>query len=147
MSQNARDSPPVDTAFCVGAVAVSEQGEVLSTGYSRELPGNRHAEEVCLKKLSDAEVLKIHTMYTTMEPCGERNSGRKPCAIRLLEAGIVKRVVVGVREPGNVFVTRCIGEELLTARGVKVEYLGDTNPKLAEECLEPNRSVLSSKLK
>jgi pyrimidine deaminase RibD-like protein len=52
---------PVETAFNVGAILISSSGEILSTGfnppritqgYSRELPGNTHAEQCCLLKLS-----------------------------------------------------------------------------------------------
>jgi pyrimidine deaminase RibD-like protein len=57
---------PVESAFNVGAVLVDSNGVVLSTGYSRELPGNTHAEECCLLKLSNLESARNCTIYSTM---------------------------------------------------------------------------------
>ena len=39
-----------ETAFSVGAV-LTLNNKLISTGYSRELPGNTHAEECCIIKL------------------------------------------------------------------------------------------------
>ena len=40
--EKARLSPPAPTKFCVGAVLVdADRNEILSTGYSMELPGDR----------------------------------------------------------------------------------------------------------
>lgn len=73
---------------------------VLTTGYSRELPGNTHAEECAIEKLlrycartpglkNLAEARQREPidlmLYTTMEPCSERLSGNMPCAKRILE--------------------------------------------------------------
>lgn len=109
----------VKTAFSVGCViavlgaSVEAPGVALSdvdvlepcllfTGYSRELPGNTHAEECALEKLvrycertpaarneeavaaapSKAPIQLV--LYTTMEPCSERLSGNTPCVDRIL---------------------------------------------------------------
>ena len=53
----ANESIPVDTAYCVGCVIV-KNSVIISTGYSRELPGNTHAEESALIKLNNAQVLR-----------------------------------------------------------------------------------------
>ncbi|KAG0367799.1 DRAP deaminase [Gamsiella multidivaricata] len=63
--EQANLSVPVPSGYCVGAVLVQEthpdpdsdlpqedRFRVVTTGYSRELPGNTHAEEVCLIKLA-----------------------------------------------------------------------------------------------
>ena len=112
--EQARLSEPVTSAYCVGAV-LERAGTVLATGYSRELPGNTHAEEVCLMKATDVaaadtRALEGCVMYTTMEPCSRRLSGKRPCACRLVEAG-VRRVVVAVKEPPT-FVDDCTGTSL-----------------------------------
>ncbi|OZJ04902.1 hypothetical protein BZG36_02496 [Bifiguratus adelaidae] len=135
--QEANRSEPVETAYCVGAVLVSVTGEILSTGYSRELPGNTHAEECCLGKLKDIGQAAGGTMYTTMEPCSHRLSGNKPCVERIIAVRIA-RVVVGVLEPPT-FVENCVGVELLGNEGIKVEVV----PNVAEECLRPNKHVLN----
>jgi len=101
---------PTPTAFCVGAALVDPSTTpptVLSTGYSRELPGNTHAEQCALDKydqerllLPSSTVLSYNTtttddgdgnedddliLYTTMEPCSERLSGNLPCVDRILQ--------------------------------------------------------------
>ncbi|WFD32512.1 hypothetical protein MSPP1_003560 [Malassezia sp. CBS 17886] len=107
----------VPTAFSVGCViavnlpqldapqvplsdaAVLEPG-TLFTGYSRELPGNTHAEECALEKLrrhclrtpegqGDLSAARLRVplpllLYTTMEACSERLSGNQPCVDRIL---------------------------------------------------------------
>ncbi|KAN0061880.1 hypothetical protein ACQY0O_005874 [Thecaphora frezii] len=103
-------SAPLTTAFCVGCVialrptryngAKGEDeviGDVLSTGYSRELPGNTHAEQCALDKLEQQFGRRVPAsaltktrptlsldLYTTMEPCSERLSGNAPCVQRIL---------------------------------------------------------------
>ncbi|KAI9320892.1 cytidine deaminase-like protein [Dichotomocladium elegans] len=131
----AHRSTPVDKAYCVGAVLVNSQGELLTTGFSRELPGNTHAEECALRKLSDSSEAQGATMYTTMEPCSIRLSGNRPCTDRLVEAR-VKRVVMGVREPPDL--VTCTGVQLLKDAGIQVVVV----PDVEEACLAPNRHIL-----
>ncbi|KAJ3205038.1 hypothetical protein HDU83_001155 [Entophlyctis luteolus] len=129
-------SPPVEGAYCVGAVlAAVERGTStavpLTVGFSREIEGNTHAEECCLLKLSDAQRAQYIAnptyqivMYTTMEPCGLRLSGKKPCADRILEAGFISRVVFAIREPPN-FVENCTGAQTLADKGIEVTFLDE----------------------
>lgn len=49
---------PVERAFNVGAVLTDRHGHILATGFSRELPGNTHAEECCLMKLEAGKSLR-----------------------------------------------------------------------------------------
>ncbi|KAK9765733.1 hypothetical protein K7432_005698 [Basidiobolus ranarum] len=133
--EQANLSIPVDTAYCVGAVLVKD-GKILSQGYSRELPGNTHAEECCLLKLSNPEEAIDAVMYTTMEPCSLRLSGNKPCCERLIEAKI-KRVVMGVLEPPK-FVEDCTGAMELEKNGIQILHLTG----FEEQCLQPNAHVL-----
>ncbi|TKY89040.1 hypothetical protein EX895_001571 [Sporisorium graminicola] len=101
--READKSPPTDAAFCVGCVICttsdettrSPSSQILATGFSRELPGNTHAEQCALDKLSSdykstqgrariAPTLNLD-LYTTMEPCSERLSGNLPCVQRILQ--------------------------------------------------------------
>ena len=124
---------PSAGAYSVGAALVSPDGRIFALGYSRELPGNTHAEECALIKSRislpepsastgmgehSSEIFKGFTMYSTMEPCSIRLSGKTPCTSLLIAAGIT-RVVIGVSEPPN-FV-RCEGESLLLAAGIRVD--------------------------
>ncbi|KJK58865.1 deaminase [Saccharothrix sp. ST-888] len=129
--------PPSETAFSVGAVIVGADGEVLSEGYSRELDAVCHAEEAALAKLPDGDPrLRTATVYSSLEPCGQRASRPLTCAQRIIAAGI-PRVVVAWREP-DLFVTACQGTALLTGAGVTVEEL----PELSEDARAVNAHLL-----
>lgn len=139
--EQARLSPPAPTKFCVGAVLVNvDKNEILSTGYSMELPGDRpgdpgntHAEQCCLIKVAEkhniseerlAEVLPQNTvLYTTMEPCNERLSGNRTCVDRILGlGGAIKVVYVGIKEP-EVFIGQNEGRKRLEDAGIPVVFV------------------------
>ncbi|KAL8655643.1 MAG: hypothetical protein Q9210_000753 [Variospora velana] len=108
----AENSPPKPTNYRVGAVLVDEgTNQILSTGFTLELPGNTHAEQCALRKYSSAKnvpeeavasVLPTQTvLYTTMEPCQTRSAGNTPCVERILgtisgEDRGIKTVYVGL---------------------------------------------------
>ncbi|KAJ3550990.1 hypothetical protein NMY22_g89 [Coprinellus aureogranulatus] len=145
---------PSPTAFCVGCVLVARVQPhapvILATGYSRELPGNTHAEANALEKaysLSTADLeslsptfkgyevgdLLVHTdVYTTLEPCSIRTSGLPPCADALLKAG-VNRCIIGVNEPPDFVV--CEGARKLEQAGIDVVWLEG----FEKECLDAAR--------
>ncbi|MBD0669397.1 dCMP deaminase [Streptomyces sp. CBMA156] len=132
-----RRCPPSGTAFSVGAVVVGADGTVLAEGYSRETDPHDHAEEAALAKLPAGDPrLRGATVYSSLEPCGQRASRPVPCA-RLLVAAGVPRVVVAWREP-DLFVTDCQGTALLEAAGVEVVEL----PELAGEARAVNIHLL-----
>lgn len=121
------------TAFSVGAVLVKDE-KVLETGYSRELPGNTHAEQCALEKYFEKnggvrEVPEGTVIYTTMEPCSERLSGNLPCVDRILGTTI-KSVFVGVVEP-ETFVANNTGRKKLTDEGIEYIHI----PGYEDECL------------
>lgn len=119
---------------------------ILATGYSRELPGNTHAEANALVKsqmLSAKELSSLFSakdpiqynnlmqntdIYTTLEPCSIRTSGLRPCADVLIESKI-KRCMIGVSEPDD-FV-KCEGAQKLKDAGIEVIWLDG----LQDECL------------
>ncbi|MCO5555844.1 hypothetical protein L7F22_009389 [Adiantum nelumboides] len=130
------------TAFCVGCVITNDEtGEMIATGFSREQPGNTHAEEVAINKIrstsqipmSKSRILPL-SLYTTMEPCSERLSKKNACVQNILkfnqdelpwsidgETFILRivRIVQGVREPED-FV-QCVGSRILQENGMTVE--------------------------
>ena len=118
--------------------AVLTHGDrILSTGYSRELPGNTHAEECCFIKLSNDSIpWKECTLYTTMEPCSKRLSGKPACAGLVLERR-VGRVVVGVAEPPHFVV--CEGIDMLRAGDVAVDRI--TSAELIDRCRSLNEHI------
>jgi diaminohydroxyphosphoribosylaminopyrimidine deaminase/5-amino-6-(5-phosphoribosylamino)uracil reductase len=130
--------PPSETAFSVGAVIVGADGTVLSEGYSREVDGHNHAEEAALAKLPAGDPrLRTATVYSSLEPCGQRASRPHPCAELIVAAG-VPRVVVAWREP-DLFVQACQGTAMLTAAGVEVVEL----PELADAARAVNAHLLA----
>jgi 5-amino-6-(5-phosphoribosylamino)uracil reductase len=138
-----RSCPPVLKAYSVGAVIAAPDGEILSTGYSREPlyglgdPAANHAEEVAIAKLGhDDPRLRTATLYTSLEPCSPRASRPLNCTDHILAAGI-PRVVMAWREPALLAV--CDGSDRLRAAGVEVVELA----QLATAVQEVNRQVLS----
>ena len=119
---------------------------ILATGYSRELPGNTHAEANALlksqmlsvKELSSLfstknpihynSILQNTDVYTTLEPCSIRTSGLRPCVDVLVESKI-KRCIIGAGEPDD-FV-KCEGAQKLKESGIEVIWLDG----LQDECL------------
>lgn len=121
----AKKCTPSQTAFSVGAVLVDSTirpHRILATGFSRELEGNTHAEEVCFTKLmkeASPPGNEIEcTLYTTMEPCSERLSGKKPCVDRIVEFGRVSTVYVGCQEPST-FVAENTATSKLAGQGIR----------------------------
>lgn len=115
----ARQCPPRESAYSVGAVIVDAQGQEISRGYSRESDMSIHAEEAALAKLSnDDPRLRHATIYSTLEPCSQRKSRPRTCTQLILDAGIL-RVVIAWREP-SLFVADCQGYELLRVAGRSV---------------------------
>jgi pyrimidine deaminase RibD-like protein len=134
----ARQCPPSDTAFSVGAVIVDADGAELSRGFSREEgdPG-AHAEEAALGKLApDDPRLAGATIYSTLEPCSHRKSRPRSCTELIIAAGL-RRVVIAWREPA-LFVANPQGYELLTRAGIAVTEL----PEFTADAIAPNRHLV-----
>lgn len=138
--QLSRRCPKKQTSYAVGAVIVGPDGELASMGYSLELGEAFHAEHVALEKAHKAgKDVQGGTIYSTMEPCSVRASGKTPCVQRIVDAGL-DRVVFALEEP-PVFV-RCQGKQQLADRGLKVSHLPEWAP-LVEAV---NRHVLEQDL-
>ena len=77
---------------------VSDAGEVIATGFSRERDPKDHAEEVALARAAGRPRLAGATLYSSLEPCAARASRPRSCAELIIEAGI-RRVVIAWLEP------------------------------------------------
>ena len=109
---------PSISAYSVGAIIAAQDGLMIADGYSRERGPQSHAEQIAIEKALEAGVdLRDSTLYTSLEPCSVRGSGLRPCAERIIDAGI-PRVVFAMREP-PIFVEGH-GAEVLAAAGVEV---------------------------
>jgi riboflavin-specific deaminase-like protein len=130
--------PPSDSAFSVGAVVVGEDGDVLTTGFSREQEDHDHAEEVALRKIGPNDPRLRHaTLYSSLVPCGARASRPVTCVGHIVAAGI-PRVVFAWREP-RLF-TDGEGAEQLRAAGVAVTEV----PYLAERARAVNAHLVGT---
>lgn len=133
--EEAKKCEETTTAFSVGAVLVNGT-EIISTGYSRELPGNTHAEQCALEKYFSKTGLRSlpqgTVIYTTMEPCSLRLSGNLPCVDRIIETnGAIKNVFVGVMEP-DVFVKNNTSYGKLSKNGIDYVLV----PGYEDDCLK-----------
>ena len=73
-------------------------GKLNPQGFGAKQGEGRHAEFCALKKLNeDVDHVELSgcTVYTTLEPCSERKSGKTACATRLINAKAA-RVVSGM---------------------------------------------------
>lgn len=156
----ARSSPPKPTNFRVGCVILSnkipETPEVLTTGFTLELPGNTHAEQNALSKLTERgassdDTLNLiltpevnATLYSSLEPCGKRLSENLPCVQRIIQTrsgnsnGGIRRVVFGAKEPGT-FVKDSKSCQLLTEAGVDWDYIPDFEQEILDVAMEGHK--------
>jgi riboflavin-specific deaminase-like protein len=140
-------SPRSDTAFSVGAVVVSAEGEVLATGYSRESDPRDHAEESALRKLGATSAddgspperpdprVRDATVYSSLVPCGVRASRPVTCVRHIVAAGI-RRVVYAWDEPP--LFAPGDGADRLRDAGVEVIWI----PVLADRAARVNAHLL-----
>lgn len=156
----ARNAPVLPTNFRVGAMLVdASTGTVLSEGYTNELPGNTHAEQVCLLKVSEekghdapapapAPALSSASnevlLYTTVEPCIKRLSGNESCTERILEArksgARITKVYVGVTEP-DTFVKKNQGRALLEDAGIEVVHVHGLEDDILKVAMAGHQSI------
>lgn len=102
----------------VGAVLVSERGDVLGEGYHQQY-GGPHAETHAIHAAEAAhgpEALRSATMYVNLEPCSHHGK-TPPCTDLILEKGI-PRLVIGMVDPFPAVAGQ--GIERLRAHGVDV---------------------------
>jgi diaminohydroxyphosphoribosylaminopyrimidine deaminase / 5-amino-6-(5-phosphoribosylamino)uracil reductase len=114
---------PSPTAFSVGAVLITADGNLLATGFSRETDPADHAEEIALIKAAAAggrPLLRGATMYSSLEPCAVRSSRPTPCADLIIESGVGRAVIAWLEPP--IFVPGG-GAVLLREAGVTVNVL------------------------
>ena len=80
----------------VGAVLLFPDGRI-ETAYRGELREGDHAEFTLLERKFPNENLEGCTLFTTLEPCVERNPPKVPCCRRTTNARI-KKVFVGIED-------------------------------------------------
>lgn len=167
-----RNSPLKQTNFRVGALLVSNPtGEdstpaVLATGYTLELPGNTHAEQCALAKLADQHKIPESqlnsiltpdlntTLYSTLEPCGQRLSENIPCVRRIISTRSdpsgrsdsedskwgIQKVIFGAMEPST-FVEKSESRRMMDEAGLAWEYVEGLQDHILEIAKEGHTSI------
>jgi diaminohydroxyphosphoribosylaminopyrimidine deaminase / 5-amino-6-(5-phosphoribosylamino)uracil reductase len=129
--------PTAQPGFSVGCVIADAGGNLIGSGYSREWGEGWHAEEIAIEKARrDGKPLKGATLYSSLEPCHPRLSGKKSCTQHIIESGIA-RVVFCAKEP-PVYV-ECTGEQTLKKAGVAVIH----DESLINQVVKCNRELFS----
>ncbi|EPS41957.1 hypothetical protein H072_4100 [Dactylellina haptotyla CBS 200.50] len=126
----ARKCTPSQAAFSVGAILVDlsvTPPSILATGFSREREGNTHAEEVCFIKFTEdqeiqSRVIGGFAIFTTMEPCTERLSGKTSCFQRIVDFGRISTVYVGCQEPST-FIAKNTAISKFPANGIQYVFV------------------------
>jgi pyrimidine deaminase RibD-like protein len=133
-----RQCPASDRSFAVGAIVVDANGNELARGFSLELGDGFHAEEAAILKARRAGLdVRGSTIYSSLEPCSVRLSGKRPCVDHIIEAGILQ-VVYALAEP-PLFVEGK-GDQLLRQHGIQVVRL----PELAHLVEQVNAHLLAT---
>jgi riboflavin biosynthesis pyrimidine reductase/pyrimidine deaminase RibD-like protein len=118
--------PPSASAFGVGCVVVAGDGSALGSAWSRRDDPLDHAEEGVLRELAGDPRLPGATLYSSLEPCGQRASRPDSCATLIERAGIA-RVVYAWHEPPE-FVARPSGIRQLDRAGIATAHLPGWEP-------------------
>lgn len=82
----------------VGAVLVDPKGRLAETAHRGELRKGDHAEYTIFSKKLRAKDVSGYTLYTTLEPCVERNEPKMGCSFHTIDARISK-VYIGHIDP------------------------------------------------
>jgi pyrimidine deaminase RibD-like protein len=96
-------------------VVIVKDGNTLVTGY-RESGVGDHGEYCALKKLSEADAQGA-TVYTTLEPCSERNPPKKSCTERLINAKVARVVSGSADKDESVY-----GHSTLVEAGIEIGF-------------------------
>ena len=100
----------------VGAVIVSEQGDIIGEGFHQKY-GKEHAEVLAVNSVKNPSDLENATIYVTLEPCAHHGK-TPPCATMLAELPL-KRAVIAMQDPFGEVDGK--GIKILKSNGIEVE--------------------------
>jgi ATP-dependent DNA helicase RecG len=82
----------------VGAVLVDKEGCLVETAHRGEIRKGDHAEYTIFSKKLRTKDVTGYFLYTTLEPCVERNEPKMGCSFHTIDARISK-VFIGHKDP------------------------------------------------
>ncbi|OGU64017.1 MAG: hypothetical protein A2237_15385 [Stygiobacter sp. RIFOXYA2_FULL_38_8] len=121
----------------VGAVLVSPDGrELIDVAYRGEIRSGDHAEFILLDKKQRNLPLTDYILYTTLEPCVERNQPKSACVNRTVNARI-KKIYIGIQDPHPSVAGE--GIKILHKHKIDLEFF---DADLAEEIRKENKDFI-----
>jgi ATP-dependent DNA helicase RecG len=103
----------------VGAVLVDEHGAYFDKAHRGELRKGDHGEFTLIERKHPGKDLSNFTLYTTLEPCVKRNTPKRGCSFRVINARISK-VIIGHPDPDPSVASN--GVKLLQKAGIDVTF-------------------------
>lgn len=130
----------------VGAVLVDPEGKLVETAHRGEIRSGDHAEYSIFSKKLRAKDLTGYILYTTLEPCVERNHPKMGCSFHTIDARIAK-VYIGHKDPDPTVAGD--GIYLLEKAKIKVEFydkkfsdvIAKENAKFFEEARQRAKQI------
>ena len=107
--------------------------KIIGEGNTSKAGGN-HAEVNAINSVEDKSLLKLSTVYVTLEPCCHHGK-TPPCVDKIIASGM-KKVVIGIKDPNPLVCGK--GIEKLKENGVEV-----ISGVLKKECVEHHKRFLS----
>ena len=107
--------------------------KIIGEGNTSKAGGN-HAEVNAINSVEDKSLLKLSTIYVTLEPCCHHGK-TPPCVDKIIESGM-KKVVIGIKDPNPLVCGK--GIEKLKENGIEV-----ISGVLKKECVEHHKRFLS----
>ena len=107
--------------------------KIIGEGYT-SVAGENHAEVNAINSVEDKSLLKLSTIYVTLEPCCHHGK-TPPCVDKIIASGM-KKVVIGIKDPNPLVCGK--GIEKLKENGIKV-----ISGVLKKECVEHHKRFLS----
>ncbi len=113
----------------VGVVVIRD-GELLGKGHRGEFHPGEHAEFTVLERKLKDETLTNCTVFTTLEPCTERNPPKCACARHLILRK-VRKVFIGMLDPNPIITGR--GQLALSSANIETELYPNEFMRQIEE--------------
>ena len=107
--------------------------KIIGEGYT-SVAGENHAEVNAINSVEDKSLLKLSTIYVTLEPCCHHGK-TPPCVDKIIASGM-KKVVIGIKDPNPLVCGK--GIEKLKENGIEV-----ISGVLKKECIEHHKRFLS----